>query len=216
MFLKKLSPALHTQLDILGFEKATPFQKKMISGIKSGGDVMVAAPEQSGKSTALALALLQMMQQAMGDTPRVLILTHRDAGVLALEKVFAALGKEMSVRVVTATERGNILEQKDKIYFGSDIVISTPKRANELLSIEGINLISMKMLCLHHTQKILRNELLTMCYRVSESFPRAQFVLCGEQIGTYEERFNEQFMKPALMVESEDVIATPVLLPEEE
>jgi superfamily II DNA/RNA helicase len=215
MFLKKLSPALQMQLDVLGFDKATPFQKQMISSIKSGADVLVAAPEQSGKSTALVLALLQMLQQAVDDTPRVLILTHGDSGVHALKKIFSFLGKDMSVRVVAATERGNILEQKDAIYFGSDIVISTPKRASELLSIEGINLISMKMLCLHQAQKILRNELLTLCYRVSESFPKAQFVVCGEQIGTYEERFQEQYMKPPVVVEQESAIAHPIFLPEE-
>lgn len=215
MFLKKLSPNLLNILEKLGFVKATEFQRKAVSAIKSGADCVLLAPQGAGKSTAISLSVLQLLKGEEGDTPRVLLLTQMDDEIDKLNKLFHALGSETSIRVVTATERGNILEQKDKIYFGSDVVISTPKRAGELLSIEGINLISMKMLLLHNAHKILRNELLTMSYRVSESFPNAQKILSGEVYDTYEKRYVDQFMKPPKLITGAEIIKNPLVLAEE-
>ncbi len=216
MFLKKLSPVLLKRTANLGLEQASPLQKKLVAGIKSGRDLMAFAPAGAGKSTAIALSLLQVLQAAEGDTPRALVLTHTDEGVLYFSGMLELLGAETGLRIVPATEKGNILEQKDKIYFGSDIVIGTPKRVHELLSIEGINLISMRMLVVHKANKVLRNQLLTMVYRVSESFPKAQVLLSGETKGTYESRYAEQFMKAPMVLESKALLPKVVSLPLEE
>lgn len=53
MFLKKIYPPLEKSLEKAGLEKATDFQKKSISRIKSGGDLVALAPEGKGKTIAL-------------------------------------------------------------------------------------------------------------------------------------------------------------------
>jgi superfamily II DNA/RNA helicase len=209
MFLKKILPALQEQAKELGWISATTFQKKMVSRIKSGLSLMALGPEDSGKSAALAVGVLQILKEEEGDTPRAIWLAQSDEEILKQMERFEALGENLSVRVIPATEKGDILKQKDAIYFGSDLVLTTPKRANALLSIEGINMISMRHLFIDSADKLLRNEIRTLCYRVSESMPKAQVILAARKSSIYIERYEEQFMNQVELLVTKDSIKNP-------
>ncbi len=212
MFLKKILPELQQSAASADLLQATEFQKKMVARIKSGADLIAQAPANAGKTTALLIGLLHILKAEQGDTPRALWLTRNDSDIEKVMEMFSHLGENLSIRMVAAPTRGDIFKQKDEIYFGSDIVVTTPKRAGDLLSIEGINMISMRHLVLHKGEKLLRNEVLTQCYRVTESLPKAQLLLSTEEIRVSQERYKEQFMAKVLTIKSDE--SFPIKNPE--
>ncbi|MBT8319827.1 MAG: DEAD/DEAH box helicase, partial [Gramella sp.] len=129
MSFKKLTPPLKEALNRLGYEMPTAFQKKILPKIKSGADLYGLAPEGSGKTTAMIISVIQKLNaEAFEDSPRALIYVKDKASALELEQKFLEFTREMDLRIYCAYDEQNIDDQKDKIYYGVDIVIATPKR----------------------------------------------------------------------------------------
>lgn len=194
MFLKKMYPPIQQALKEMQLEKANPFQKKLIGQIKSGKDVVAYAEEGGGKSTALAIALAQLLEEEKDDVPRSVYLVPTNVKVEAMEELFAKVWKHTSLRVVPINTKKNILDQKDEIYFGSDIVLAVPERLSELMSIEGINAIDIKHVIIDDATSLMRHSTLTNIHRLLESFPKAQLVFCGTEPTDGIERYAANFM----------------------
>lgn len=195
MFLKKMYAPIQKALEEMQLEKANPFQKKLIGQIKSGGDVVAYADEGAGKSTGLAIALAQLLQEEKDDVPRSVYLVPNNEKVEAMEELFGQICKHTSIRVIPVNTRKNILDQKDEIYFGSDIVLAVPERLSELMSIEGLNAIDIKHVIIDDATSLMRHSTLTNVHRLLESFPKAQLVFCGTEPTDGIERYAVNFMK---------------------
>ena len=86
--------------------------------------------------------------------------------------LFNLLGKHTDLRVWTAYQGPKILEQKENIYFGADVVIATPKRLNELLNIEGFNSAAVQTLILDSADQLLKVGAISFTQRISDSIPK--------------------------------------------
>ena len=195
MFLKKIYPPLQQALEEMQLEKANPFQKKLIGKIKSGSDVVAYAEEGGGKSTALAIALLQLLKEEKDDVPRALYLVPDNERLEAMYQLFTPLVKHTSLRIIPVNTKRNILDQKDAVYFGSDVVIGVPERISELMSIEGINISEIRYIVIDDATTLMRHSTLGRIHRILESFPNAQLVFCGNEPTDGIERYAENFMK---------------------
>ncbi|AEV31083.1 DNA/RNA helicase, superfamily II [Owenweeksia hongkongensis DSM 17368] len=194
MFLKKMYPPVQQAVEEMQLEKANPFQKKLIGQIKSGGDVVAYADEEGGKSTALAIALAQLLEEEKDDVPRSVYLVPTNEKVEAMEELFSKICRHTSLRIVPINTKKNILDQKDEIYFGSDIVLAVPERLSELMSIEGLNAIDIKHVIIDDATSLMRHSTLTNIHRLLESFPKAQLVFCGTEPTDGIERYAANFM----------------------
>ncbi len=195
MFLKKMYPPVQQAVEEMRLEKATPFQKKLIGQIKSGKDVVAYAKEDAGKSTALAIALAQLLEKEKDDVPRSVYLVPNNEKLEAMEETFDKVCKHTSLRVKLVNTRKNILDQKDDIYFGADIVLAVPERLSELMSIEGLNAIEIKHVIIDDATPLMRHSTLTNIHRILESFPKAQLVFCGTTPTDGIERYSANFMQ---------------------
>lgn len=195
MFLKKIYAPLQQGIEKAGLEKANAFQKKLIGRIKSGSDVVAYADEGGGKSTALAIALIQLLKEEKDDVPRALYLVPDNHRLEAMHDLFMMLARHTSLRIIPANTKRNILDQKDEIYFGSDIVIGVPERISELMSIEGINIAEIKHILIDDATTLMRHSALGQIHRILESFPKAQLIFCGQKPTDGIERYAENFMK---------------------
>lgn len=203
MFLKKIYPPLQQSLEEAGLEKAWPFQKKMIGRIKSGGDMVAYADEGSGKTTALLIASIQILQQPKDDVPRCMILVQDNEKLNEVMEQFNQLNSHSRLRIKTADTRANILDQKDAIYFGSDIVVGIPSRIGDLMSIEGINISEIRHIFIDDATTLMRHEVLSQIHRILESFPKAQLVFTGREQTDSIERYAQNFMKIPELLQKE-------------
>jgi superfamily II DNA/RNA helicase len=135
MSFKKLNPPLKEALQRLELQTPLAFQKEILPKIKSGRDLFIIAPENSGKTTALVISTIQKLESAaFEDAPRALIYVEDKEAALALEEEFNKFIKYMDLRVYSAYDAPNIETQKDAIYDGVDIVIATPNKLFASLS----------------------------------------------------------------------------------
>ena len=178
MSFKKLIPLITDRLEQLNYSEPTAFQTASISKIKSGADCFGIAAEDSGKTTALIISIVQKLKgQAKGDNPRAIVIVENKAAALALKADFELFTKASDLRVDTIYEEQNINHQKDDIYYGTDIVIATPKRLSKLYFLNGINLGELMILAVDDAEFLVRTTAHTEIIRISESLSKCQHII---------------------------------------
>ncbi|WP_299577802.1 DEAD/DEAH box helicase [uncultured Sunxiuqinia sp.] len=178
MKLKKLYPELVAGLIDQGLDKEPKqIQTSCMPKIKSGADLLVFAPEGAGKTTMIAIGVIQQLKEAIGEAPRAIIMVETKEKAFELEEQIQVLGKHTNLRTFTVFEQGNLLYQKDTIYEGLDILIGTPRRINELLSNTGIPCSNLKLLVVDDAETIFPNRVHPVVYRITDGSAKIQCLL---------------------------------------
>jgi len=203
MKLKKLTPELAQGIIDAGFDiEPKPIQSQAIPKIKSGADVFIVAPENAGKSTAIAIGVIQQLKEAFEEAPRAIIIVPNKEDAEALETQFNSLGKHTNLRTFIAFDQGNITYQKDTIYEGLDVLICQPKRLNELINITGVPLIKVKTLVVDDANTILRSSHHATVYRLADNVDKAQIIISADQWTNKLEDLAERAMKNPVVVKA--------------
>ncbi|WP_321286331.1 DEAD/DEAH box helicase [uncultured Sunxiuqinia sp.] len=189
MKLKKLYPELVSGIIDQGFDKEPKeIQTDCIPKIKSGADLLVIAPEGSGKTTTIVIGVIQQLKEAFEEAPRAIVLVGNKEKAFELEEQFELLGKHTNLRTFTVFDQGNLQYQKDTIYEGLDILIGTPKRINELLSNTGIPCTKLKLLVVDDAETIFPNRHHPVVYRISDGSIKIQCLLFANK---WHEKFDD-------------------------
>lgn len=203
MSFKKLIEPLKNILEHKGFDEPLAFQKQILSKIKGGASLFAIAPKGSGKTTSIVLSVIQKLKgKAFEDAPRVLIFVKDKQAALDLELEFSAFKRGTDLRVYCAYEEKSIDDQKDEIYFGTDIVIATPKRLNKIFYLNGINLNKLQMCIVEDADFILGNNNFSEVTRTPESIGKCQYLIFAEKFDHRFERWQDTFMYNAQIVKA--------------
>jgi superfamily II DNA/RNA helicase len=203
MFIKKLDLQLQESIRAAGFTEPTELEQICIPKIKSGLDQLCMAPDKSGKTTSIVVSVLQRLKSSSDDNPRAIILVPDVDRANEMKAAFDLLGEYTDLRVFTACEDGKIDDQKDKIYMGSDVVIGTPKRMNQIYSLYALNLTATKMFVIDDAGELIKSFNYPQIDRLSESLPKVQRVVFTTEITEWIERFANQFMNIQEVIEVE-------------
>ncbi|MPQ47569.1 DEAD/DEAH box helicase [Marinifilum sp. N1E240] len=203
MFLKKLDPHLLEALEEAGFESPKKVQKSSISKIKSGADLIVRADDKSGRSSTIVISVIQQLKSEFEDVPRAIIVVATREKAIEMKEQFLLLGKNTDLRVFSEGDAGNLLDLRDKVYAGSDVVIATAKKFNELYCNSGINLNSLKMFIVDDAEQIMRDQILSEINRLAPYIPKSQRIVFCNRITKQMEDFSEEYMNfpPILDIE---------------
>eukprot|EP01029_Cantina_marsupialis_P007716 TRINITY_DN1874_c0_g6_i1.p2 TRINITY_DN1874_c0_g6~~TRINITY_DN1874_c0_g6_i1.p2 ORF type:complete len:205 (-),score=23.82 TRINITY_DN1874_c0_g6_i1:740-1354(-) len=204
MFLKKLDAHLLEAIEDFGFETPTKTQKTSISKIKSGADLIVRADENSGKSSTIVISVIQQLKAEFEDVPRALIVVADRDKSIAMKEQFLALGMNTDLRVFCEGDAGNLHDLRDKIYAGSDVVIATAKKLNELYAFSGINLNNLKMFIVDDAEMIMREQILSEINRLAPYIPKSQRIVFCQRITKQMEGFAEEYMNFPLVLDIEE------------
>lgn len=194
MFLKKLDAHLLEAIEDYGFEKANKVQKQSISKIKSGADLFVRADEKSGKTSTIAIGVIQQLKSEFEDVPRALIIVSSREKSIELKEQFEVLGQNTDLRVFCEGDAGNLHDLRDKIYAGSDVVIGTAKKLNELYAFSGINLNNLKMFIIDDAEEIMRDQILSEINRLAPYIPKSQRIVFCNRFTVQMDNFMEENM----------------------
>ena len=195
MSFKKLVAPLKAILEYKGFEEPLPFQKKILSKIKGGASMYAIAPKGSGKTTSIVISVIQKLKgEALEDAPRALIFVKDKQAALALELEFNAFKRGTDLRVYCAYEEKSIDDQKDEIYFGTDIVIATPKRLNKIFFLNGINLNKLQLFIVEDADFLVGNNSFSEVGRIQESIGKCQNLIFAEKFNKRFENWQDTFM----------------------
>lgn len=202
MAFKKLLPALKDSLVINGIETPTPFQRQILSKIKSGANIFGIAPKGAGKTTSIIISTIQKLNGiALEEAPRALIFVKDKEAALELEQKFNSFIESRTLRVFSVFDQHLIMNQKDLIYDGVDIVIATPKRLSKLYFQCGINLNQIQTVIIEDADFIMKNNLYTEVNRISNSIHKCQYLVFAERFDSSLERLTDSFMEISEVVE---------------
>lgn len=202
MPFKKLNEVLLEKIATLGLEEPTPLQKVLIPKIKSGADIFAVGPKGAGKTEALVISVLQKIQmKATGDNPVALIYVKNKEAVLALAERFKKYTEFSEMRIRTVFEEQNVSQQKDEVYRGADVVITTPKRMSKLYFLNGINLMELKMIIVEDAEFLVGTSFHTHIDRISESIQKCQHIVFAEKYDSKLERLRDLFMENAHVIQ---------------
>ncbi|SFS33846.1 DEAD/DEAH box helicase [Lutibacter maritimus] len=196
MPFKKLHTNIKEKLENLEIAAPTPFQRKSIPIIKSGANVYCIAPKDSGKTTALILTTLQKLKcEAVGNTPRAIILVENKEKALELYADFLTYTQHNSLRVYVGYEQLHIDVQKSEIFEGIDILISTPITINKLFLTNGVSTSQLKIFSVDDAEFLVQNTAYNALMSITQSIDKCQFVIYAEKMHPILERFESYFME---------------------
>ncbi len=195
MSFKKLNAPLTEALERLEFEEPLPFQKKILSKIKSGRNIFGIGPEGCGKTTALIISTIQKLDsEAFEDAPRALIFVEDKEAALELEEKFKQFTRYMDLRVYSAYDQPDLDMQKGDIYEGVDIVIATPNKLFKLFKATGINVSQLKLFVVEDAEFLSNNRYYNDLIRIPEHISKCQYLVFSTEINQKIERLKESFM----------------------
>lgn len=204
MINEKLDKQLIESLEEKGFTESTELEQVCIPRIKSGRDMICIAGDKSGKTTTLVVSVLHRLKKSLDDNPRAIILVPNKERANEMKAEFERLGDYTDLRIQTACDDEKIADQKDKIYMGSDVVIGTPKRLNQVYTLYALNLGVVKIFAIDDAELVIRSINYTQIDRLSESLPKVQRVVFAHHTTEWIERFAEEFMNVQDVIEIEE------------
>jgi len=201
MPFKKLHPEIQEKLAYLEITEPTSFQSKSIPVIKSGANVFCTAAKGSGKTTTLILTTLQKLKcEAVGMTPRAIILVENKERAMELYDAFFAYVRHTSLRVYVGYEQLHVDVQKSEIFMGVDILISTPKSMNKLFLLNGFSTSQLKIFSIDDADFLTQKSAYTAVMSITQSIKKSQYVIYSEKMHPMLQRFESYFMEYAKTV----------------
>jgi ATP-dependent RNA helicase RhlE len=128
-----LNNALRNALEDLGFSEPTPIQSKAFAPIMAGNDVLGIAQTGTGKTLAYLMPIIRQWKFSNKKSVALLVVVPTKELVVQLEEEFKAIAKYTALRAVGVYGGPNIKTQAASIAEGTDVVIGTPGRMNDLV-----------------------------------------------------------------------------------
>jgi len=204
MQLKKINPLLQQALIASGLTSANDLQAGTYAAIKSGADVVIQSDPGSGKSTTIALHVIQRLDKPFELSPRALIICNDKAKVMEMVDVFNQLNKYNALRIYHVHDRSDLDEDKNQISLGIDVLIGTPNQLTIMFGSAGFDVNQLKMFILDDAEVILKNRYEPKILRLSESIEKVQRIFFCSQITERLEIVAENIMVEPLFFEMDD------------
>lgn len=154
-----LAPALQQAIDACGYKKMTPIQQKAIVVARRGRDVLASAQTGTGKTAAFAIPILQQMldkpKETVSGTTRAIILTPTRELAEQLASNIANYAQFTDISVTALYGGVKLGGQASKLKAGVDIVISTPGRLLEHMTLKNIELANVEFVVLDEADRML-------------------------------------------------------------
>jgi ATP-dependent RNA helicase RhlE len=175
-----ISKPILKALDDINFKTPTPIQIKAFPVIMSGKDVVAIAQTGTGKTFAYLLPILRQLTFSDQKQPRVLIVLPTRELVAQVVGEVEKLTKYMSVRCAGIYGGANINTQKQTIYDGLDILVTTPGRLNDMIISRSVQLHSVKKLVIDEVDEMLALGFRPQLFTLMEALPaKRQNILCS-------------------------------------
>ena len=204
MSLSKLRPELTEFLEEKGITELNPFQSKVIDALKAGKNILAQGPDGVGKTTCIYMSLLQNIKEAGEGSPRGIVICATDQKAYELYSEMERVCRIFDLTIDLAHGRGNMLQQRNDIFDGTEIIIGTPKRMYDLYIQNGYNLGMLKLFILDDTIDIFVKGHKMQLSRIADSLPKCQHLLFSSKFKDQRvEDYLEEFVPVSVLIEAE-------------
>lgn len=156
----------------------TPEEDKLIKKIKQGGNNLVFAGSREAMDKVLFFTSLIKAPKAFEGAPRVLWITTNNTRAIELAKTLRNWIRRSEIAIELANDSGKIIEQRNHIFEGADIIIGTPRRVLELYNQNGFHINQLSLVIIDEVDELCKNPtLIQHVRRVNESVEKCQKLL---------------------------------------
>jgi len=173
-----LTSALQRNLEAAQFINLTPIQERAIPPALEGRDVIGTAQTGTGKTLAFLLPLIETLtREPAGRTVALVLLPTRELAMQVHEQYEQLRTKGMSKAALII---GGVSEkaQIQSLRAGSELVIATPGRLQDLMSRKFADLRHVKVLVLDEADRMLDMGFLPAIRRILSTLPQQRQTLC--------------------------------------
>lgn len=140
MSFKKLNPEVVIALERIDIKELEGDAKTFFSAIKSGKNIIINAPAASGKTTAALVSIFNKVNQEFEGSPRAIYLTDTIEKAEIFQKKTAIVCRKLDITSDLVHDKGNMVQQRNDIFDGTEIIVGNPKRMFELYLQNGVNI----------------------------------------------------------------------------
>ena len=162
-------------LESMGFENATPIQEEAIPVILEGNDLIACAQTGTGKTAAFLIPLIDILEEIPGKFIKSLILCPTRELAMQIDRACEGLcyfSAVSSVPIYGGNKGGNdFSRQKAAIEQGSDILVATPGRLIQHLTLGYLDLSQVEFLILDEADRMLDMGFLPDLQRIINHLP---------------------------------------------
>lgn len=145
----------------------------LIKQIKQGRNLLLSASNTEAIQLVLNWSALSKAPHAFEGSPRVLWITESNERALQISKELKYWSRRTEIAVEPANDSGKIIEQRNFIFEGADIIVGNPKRILELYNQNGIHVNQLTLLIIDQVDQISKNpNMLQRVRRICESIEK--------------------------------------------
>lgn len=167
-----LTKPLLKALNDLGFKEPTPIQEKVFPVIMSGTDTIAIAQTGTGKTFSYLLPILRQLTFSEQKQPRVLIVVPTRELVVQVVLEIEKLTKYITVRVGGIYGGANINVQKQLLFNGLDILVSTPGRLIDMIATRTLQVSSVQKLVVDEVDEMFNLGFRAQVFNIMDVLPK--------------------------------------------
>ena len=173
-----LATPLLKSLEMLGHTDPTPIQAQAIPALLDGHDLLGIAQTGTGKTGAFALPVLHMLNASQKEgqrTPkstRALVLAPTRELANQIEESFREYGQLLGLKTVVVVGGVPIPRQIRQLEKGTDVLIATPGRLEDLMKQRAVTVQHVSHLILDEADQMLDLGFIHVLKRIASALPK--------------------------------------------
>ena len=166
----------------MGYGEFSQLHTYLLKRIKTGESLALHLPGEKETIDKMLISLsLFKAPKAFEGSPRVLWITDTTDRARKLADQLKHLCRRSEIAVELADDKGKMIEQRNHIFEGADIIIGNPKRIHDLYNQNGIHVNQLKLVIVDSLDIFVKQpSVLQYIRRVNESLPKCQHIFIQE------------------------------------
>lgn len=175
MKFEELNKRLENVLAEINLEGYSPRQEKLIKLSKQGKNHLIRTTLDEELIDALHFIAFMRAPEMLEGSPRVLWITPGWESAREKMKRFHHLMKRTDVTIEIADDKGKMIEQRNAIFEGAEIIIGNPKRLLDLYNQNGFHVNQLSLVIIDDADILCKDPMILQSIRrISESLPKCQ------------------------------------------
>ena len=152
------------------------FENEIKKVFRSGNSLVVKGNPKDYFELIQELILMEIPEPEEG-SPRGLILFSHDQVARDFDSFISDTFKRNDLTSDLIVEKGQRIKQRNDLYFGTELIIGTPKRLCELYYQNGFNIGELRFFMVLDINEIFKKGLRGFVIRISESLPKCKKII---------------------------------------
>jgi ATP-dependent RNA helicase RhlE len=173
-----LSASLQQKLAAAQFTTLTPIQERAISPAFQGSDIIGTAQTGTGTTLAFLIPVIELLNREASRQPIALVLLPTRELAMQVEEQYEQLRSKHLHKAALIVGGVSEKAQIQRLRAGSQLIIATPGRLQDLMTRKFVDLRQLKVLVLDEADRMLDMGFLPAIRRILSTLPKQRQTLC--------------------------------------